>query len=91
MGTLFFILGLILIVVSAIVVYKTTEVHELYKMRAAFEDKRKNIKKLIEDHQNDLNFNNDYYQGCLEELDEVEVGIDENIHLLKYFDFGNSN
>ena len=53
--------------------------------------KRKNIKKLIEDHQNDLNFNNDYYQGCLEELDEVEEVIDENIHLLKYFDFGNSN
>ena len=91
MNILCFILGLALIAVAAIVAYKTAEVNELHKMRATFEDKRKYIKKLIEDHQNDLNFNNDYYQGCLEELDEVEEVIDENIHLLKYFDFGNSN
>lgn len=91
MDTLFFILGLALIAAAAIVAYKTAEVNELHKMRATFEDKRKYIKKLIEEHQSDPNFNNDYYQGELEAIDEIEEIIDENIHLLKYFDFGDSD
>jgi len=66
--------------------YKTAEVHELHKMRAAFEDKRHDIEKLIADHKEDASFNDDYYNGELEEIDELESIIDEHIHLLKYFD-----
>lgn len=83
---IWFILFIIVIIVACFVVYKSAEVHELHKMRAAFEDKRHDIEKLIKDRKNDSDFNNDYYQGELEELDEVEAIIDENIHLLKYFD-----
>lgn len=92
MYILFFILFLILIIAACAVVYKTAEVHELHKMRAAFEDKRRDIKRLIEEHKTDGNeLLNAYYQGELEEIEEVESIINENIHLLKYFDFGNSD
>lgn len=83
---IWFILFITVIIVACFVVYKSAEVHELHKMRAAFEDKRHDIEKLIKEHKADSDFNNDYYQGELEELDEVEAIIDENIHLLKYFD-----
>ena len=83
---MWFILFIIVIIVACFVVYKTAEVHELHKMRAAFENKRHDIEKLMQDRKNDSDFNDDYYQGELEELDEVEAIIDENIHLLKYFD-----
>ena len=83
---IWFILFIMIIIVACFVVYKSAEVHELHKMRAAFENKRHDIEKLIKDRKNDFDFNNDYYQGELEELDEVEEIIDENIHLLKYFD-----
>lgn len=80
------ILFIIVIIVACFVVYKTAEVHELHKIRAAFDIKRHNIEKLIQDRKNDSDFNNDYYLGALDELEEVETIIDENIHLFKYFD-----
>ena len=49
MGVLFFILLIILLAASAVVVYKGAEVHELKKMRAAFEDRRTKIQKLLID------------------------------------------
>ena len=87
MGTLFFILGLVLIVVAAIVVYKTAEVHELHKMRAAFEDKRQYLEGII----NQDSDSKDYYLGELHELEELEALIDEELEILKNFDFGSSD
>lgn len=81
-----FIAFLIVCIFGCYSVYKTAEVHELHKMRAAFENKKHDIEKLIAEHKSDNNFNNEYYKGELEELDEVQSIIDENLHLLKYFD-----
>lgn len=86
MGTLFFILGLVLIVGAAIVVYKTAEVHELHKMRAAFEDRRQYLEGII----NQGSDSKDYYLGELHELEELESLIDEELEILKNFDFGSS-
>ena len=91
MSVLLFILLIVLLIVSAIVVYKSAEVHELHKMRAAFEDKREDIRQLIIERKMDPNFNYDYYQGELEEIDELEVLIDEELEILKNFDFGSSD
>lgn len=73
------ILILIVLIAAAIVTYKTAEVHELHKMRAAFEDRRASIEELIKQKKNDENFNNDYYQGELEAIDEVEAIIKEEL------------
>ena len=81
-----FIVFLILAIIACYYTFKTAEVHELHKMRATFENKKHDIEKLIAEHSDDIDFNNDYYQGELEEIDEAEAIIDENIHLLKYFD-----
>lgn len=83
---IWFIGFLILAIIGCYCTYKTAEVHELHKMRAAFENKKHDIENLIAEHNKDANFNDDYYQGELEEIDEIEAIIDENIHLLKYFD-----
>lgn len=77
---------LILAVIGCYCTYKTAEVHELHKMRAAFEDKKHDIEKLIADRKDDSDFKDDYYQGELEEIDEVEAIIDEELRLLKIFD-----
>lgn len=77
---------LILVVIGCYCTYKTAEVHELHKMRAAFEDKKHDIEKLIADRKDDSDFKDDYYQGELEEIDEVEAIIDEELRLLKIFD-----
>lgn len=77
---------LILIIAGCYCTYKTAEVHELHKMRAAFEDKKHDIEKLIANRKDNSDFSNDYYQGELEEIDEVEAIIDEELRLLKIFD-----
>jgi len=77
---------LILAVIGCYCTYKTAEVHELHKMRATFEDKKHDIEKLIADRKDDNDFKDDYYQGELEEIDEVEAIIDEELRLLKIFD-----
>ena len=46
------ILFIIVIIVACFVVYKTAEVHELHKIRAAFDIKRHDIEKLIQDKAN---------------------------------------
>lgn len=87
-----FVLTIILLVVSAIVVYKNAEVHELHKMRASFDDKRAYIQGLINERGHDIhNFNYDYYQGELEAIDELEAIIDEELEALKNFDLTGKN
>lgn len=72
-----FILFLVVLLVACFVTYKTAEVHELHKVRAAFDYKREDIEKLIEEHKKDKDFNIDYYHGELEELDELTEFIEE--------------
>ena len=86
---IWFILFIILMIVGCITVYKSAEAHELHKMRAAFEDKKVNINKFMKEHNNDPDFNMEYYYGEIEELDELEALIDEELQLLKYFDLEN--
>ena len=89
---LFIILTIVLLIVSAVVVYKSAEAHELHKMRAAFEDKRSYIQGLINERGYDIhNFNYDYYQGELEAIDEIEAIIDEELEALKNFDLAISD
>lgn len=85
---LFFIVLIVLLAVSAYVVYKEAEVHELHKMRAAFEDKREKIQQFIDDYKNQkTDFSYDYFQGKLKEIDDLESIIDEELEILKNFDF----
>ena len=88
MYVLFTIIFVVVLVAAAFVTYKTAEAHELHKMRAAFEDRKIDIQKLIADHKdNDPDFNYDYYRGELEEIDELESLIDEELEILKNFNF----
>ena len=84
---LFIFVLIVLLILSAVVVYKTAEVHELHKMRAAFEDKKFKINKLIEDHGKHLEVDPEYLKGELDEIDELESIIDEELQILKNFDF----
>lgn len=88
---LFFILLIALLIVAAVVVYKGAEVHELHKMRAAFEDRKAKINKLIEDHGSHLEIEPEYIRGELDEINELESIIDEELELLKNFDFTSKN
>ena len=87
MGVIFFILLIILLAGAAVVVYKGAEVHELHKMRAAFEDKRVKIQRLIDEHGKHLELDPEYLRGELDEIDELEALIDEELEILKNFDF----
>lgn len=87
MGTLIFILIVVLLIVSAFIIYKRSEVCALYKLRKSFMVKKEDIQKLLENRGSDLNFNYEYYQGELEEIDELIAIIDKNIQELKNFDF----
>lgn len=75
--TWIFILFLVILAVACFATYKTAEVHELHKVRAAFDYKREDIEKLIAEHKKDKDFNLDYYQGELEEIDELTALIEE--------------
>ena len=81
-----FIAFLFILVIGCIVVYKTAEVKELHKMRAAFDVKEHDIQKLIEDRKDDPKFNLDYYNGEIEELEEMKALIEKRIEELKTFD-----
>jgi len=83
---IWFILFLIVLIVGCYFVYKTAEVKELHKVRAAFENKEHAIQKLIEDKKENPNFNFDYYNGGLEELEEMKALIEKRIEELKTFD-----
>ena len=72
-------LGLILIVVVAIVVYKAAVVHELLKMRTTFKNKRNSLECLIKQSSDDT----DYYIGELHTLEELEVIINEELENLE--------
>ena len=92
MGALFLIAFIAVLIVGAIVVYKTAEVHELHKMRAAFENKKIHIQSFLSEHKdNDLEYGYEYYKGELEEIEELESIIDEELEILKNFDFGPKN
>ena len=92
MGILFLIGLIVLLIVSAVVVYKTAEVHELHKMRAAFEDKKIHIQNFLNEHKDsDLEHDYEYYIGEIMEIEELESLIDEELEILKNFDFGLSD
>jgi len=82
---------IILLGLSAYATFKSAEAHELHKIRAAFEDRRDYINKLLEDYENHLEYPDDYYQGKLREIDEMEALIDEELEILKTFDFDSSD
>ena len=77
---------IIMMVVGCYFTYKSAEAHELHKMRAAFEDKRKKINQIIKEHYHDNSFKIEFYEGEIEEIDEMEDIIDEQLELLRYFD-----
>jgi hypothetical protein len=55
-------------------------------MRAAFENREEDIKGLISENSKDPKFNLDYYNGEIEELEELKAEIDKRIEELKNFD-----
>ena len=87
---IWFIGFLILIIISCFLTYKTAEVHELHKIRATFDVKELNIKKEIENHKDDSSFNLDYFNGEIEELEEMKSLIDKKIEELKNYDILNN-
>ncbi len=83
---IWFILFIVLMIIGCITVYKSAEVHELHKIRAAFDNKENSINELIRERKNDSNFNFDYYQGELKELEEMKIMIENRINELRFYD-----
>ena len=79
MSIFFLFLVFILIVVAAIVVYKAAGIHELKKMRTAFENRRNSLECLIKQSSDAA----DYYLGELHALEELEDLIDEELENLE--------
>ena len=79
MSIFFLFLVFILIVIAAIVVYKAAGIHELQKMRTAFENRRNSLECLIKQSSDD----EDYYLGELHALEELEDLIDEELENLE--------
>ena len=86
---LWFIGFIILAIIACFCTYKTAEVHELQKMRAAFENKEHEIEKLIKEHSEEKDFNKVFYEGEIEELEELKLEIDKKIEKLRTFDVVN--
>ena len=73
---IYLIVFLIVIIVACVITYKTAEVHELHKMRAAFENRRHDL------YNNRTPGDTDYFRGeekglkdaidIVEELEESE-------------------
>ena len=83
---IWFIAFLVLMVIGCYCTYRTAEVRELHKMRAAFDIKEHDIEKLINKHKEEKDFNKCYYEGEIEELEEMKKMIDKKIEELKAFD-----
>ena len=83
---LWFIGFIVLSALACFCVYRTAEVHELHKMRACFENKKHEIEKLIKDEGEEKDFNKVFYEGEIEELEELKMEIDKRIEELKNFD-----
>jgi hypothetical protein len=84
---MFWFIGfLVLAVFACIFVYRTAEVHELHNVRAAFENRERDIKKLIQERSEEKDFNKVFYEGEIEELEELKKEIDAQIEKLKNFD-----
>ena len=84
---MFWFIGfIILAIVACICTYKTAEVHELHKVRAAFENRELEIEKLIKEHSGEKDFNKVFYEGEIEELEELKSEIEKRIKELKAFD-----
>lgn len=83
---IWFIAFLVLMAIGCYCTYRTAEVHELHKMRAAFDIKEHDIEKLINEHKEEKDFNKCYYEGEIEELEEMKKMIDKKIEELKAFD-----
>lgn len=94
MSILITIVIIVLLIVGAFVTYKTAEVHELHKMRAAFSDIKRHIelvKSEYEKSKNQDDYTDGKYVGELEEIDEAINIINDELNELKSFDFGNSD
>lgn len=87
MVTLLFVLVILLIGFGGFLIYKSTMVHELHNLKTKFEDKKEDIQELIKDRKDGSDFNYEYYQGELEEIDELTSIIDDELEDLKNFDF----
>lgn len=66
-----FLLIIILVALACFIVYREAEVHELHKMRAGFEDRRKEIETIIKTQTIDSQRTKDVLDGEITELDEV--------------------
>ena len=80
------IIFLVILGLGCYCTYKSAEVHELHKVRAAFENKKHEIEKLINEHNTEKDFNKIFYEGEIEELEELKKEIDKRIEELKAFD-----
>jgi hypothetical protein len=84
---MFWFIGfLALMIVGCYCTYKTAEVQELHKVRAAFDLKEHKIEELIKEHTDEKDFNKIFYEGEIEELEELKTEIDKRIKELKSFD-----
>lgn len=72
-----FLLIIILLALACFIVYREAEVHELHKMRAAFEDRRKEIETIIKTQTIDSQRTKDVLDGEITELDEVIEMVEE--------------
>lgn len=94
MSILIIIVIIVLLIVAAFVTYKTAEVHELHKMRAAFSDIKRHIevvKSEYEKSKNQDDYTDGKYAGEIEEINEAINLINDELDELKSFDFGNSD
>lgn len=83
---IWFIGILALMIFGCYCTYRSAEVHELHKMRAAFENRERDVEELIEKHTGEKDFNKVFYEGEIEELEELKAAIDKRIQELKTFD-----
>ena len=83
---IWFIAFLVLLVIGCYCTYRSAEVHELHRMRAAFENKKHEIERLVREYENEKDFNKIFYEGEISELEELKKDIDKRIDELKAFD-----
>ena len=76
MGKVIIVIIAVLIIVACIIVYKTAEVNELHKIRAAFEDKRH----ILSEHYKHLE--NNKSEEAIKEEGEIE-GLNDAIEITK--------
>ena len=74
---------IVILVIGCICVYKTAEVHELHKLRAAFENKKHEIEHIMN---SDDVYTVKLHEAEINEINELEKIIDIEIDHLKLYD-----